>query len=524
MATRNDKTGLWDFKKLADPLPAIPPTPKKASFILMDGVKQQAAADMIRAFVRVTATMPIKLDGFPRTRKVGYGLVVDAEQGLVIISRAVVPYDLCDLSITIADSVIVDGKILFMHPLQNYAVIRYDPSLVDAPLKSAVLSHEDIKQGVETTFFAFNQNFRPIISRTTVTDITTVAIPSSPASPRYRAINLDAITIDSPLSSQCGAGVLVAEDGTVQALWLTYLGERSGSSGKDVEYHLGLDTPTILSVIEQVKKGVHPKLRILDMETNTVHMSQARIMGLSEEWIQRVEHDDPARHQLFMVRKIDSGHDDGFLEGDLILSLDDKLITRVKDFDIMYDREELDALVLRKRQETQIKVRTVPTEDLNTDRAVIFCGAVVHRPHHAVRQQISKIHSDVYISGRVHGSPASMYGLAPTNFITGVNGVPTPDLDALVAQVNKIPDNTYFRLKVMSFDNIPWVATVKKNEHYFPTMEFVKDKQTGEWRRITYEKGSHRALNGAEDLQGKVVEQADGNAEMEDVEPTPPEA
>lgn len=504
MAIRNDETGLWDFSDLSDPLPPVPPTAKEASFIRMDGVKYPKAAEVIQSFVRVAALMPVKIDGFPRSRKVGFGLVIDAKKGLVIVSRAVIPYDLCDISITIADSIIVDGKIVFMHPLQNYAIIQYDSSLVKAPVKSAKLSTETMKQGAETIFFAFNQNLRPVIAKTVVTDVSAVSIPASASTPRYRAINLDAITIDSGLSSQCGSGVLVSEEGEVQALWITYLGERS-SSGKDVEYHLGTSTPMLLPVIKQVKDGVKPNLRILNVETSVTHMSQARIMGLSEDWIHRVEREDPERHQLFMVRKVDSGHDDGLSEGDIILTLDDKLVTRVSDLDVMYTREALDAIVLRKRKELRIQVRTVPTEDLDTDRALIFCGAILHRPHHAVRQQITKIHSDVYISGRTRGSPAYMYGLAPTNFITAVNAVQTPDLTTFLHEVNKIPDNTYFRLRVVTFDNVPWVATMKKNEHYFPTMEFLKDKASGEWERITYEKG--RAHQGVEPLGAEEFDQ-----------------
>jgi len=406
MAIRNDHTGKWDFSDIADPLPAAPPVPRKADFIKLDSVGHPAAADLIRSFVRISCTMPVKLDGFPRARKIGFGLVIDAAKGLVIISRAVVPYDLCDISITIADSIIVDGKVVFMHPLQNYAIIQYDPTLVQAPVQSAKLSTETIKQGAKTIFLGFNQNLRVVVAKTTVTDITTVAIPANGAAPRYRAINLDAITVDTSLSGQCGSGVLVAEDGTVQALWLNYLGERTAHTNKDIEYHLGLATPTLLPIIQQVQQGVVPKLRMLNVETNTVQMSQVRIMGVSEEWIQKVAETNSSRHQLFMVRKIDcappSGHDSQSLqEGDIILTLNGKLITRVSELDIMYDHEYLDALIVRNGQEMNLKVPTVPTEDLETDRAVIFCGAVLHRPHHAVRQQISKLHSEVYVSARV---------------------------------------------------------------------------------------------------------------------------
>ena len=508
MAIRNDNTGIWDFEDLGEPLPAAPAQRRKADFVTLDSVGHPAAADIIRSFVRVSCTMPLKLDGFPRTRKIGFGLVINAEKGLVLVSRAVVPYDLCDLSLTVADSIIVDAKVRFLHPLANYAIIQYDPSLVDAPVKSAKLATEPIKQGASTIFFGWNQNLRVAMTSTTVTDITTVAIPSNLSAPRYRAINLDAITVDTNLSGQCASGVLVAEDGTVEALWLSYLGERTAHTSKDVEYHLGLATPILLPVSDQIQKDITPSLRILNVETNTISMSQVRIMGVSESWITKVAEANSSRHQLFMVRKIDcappSGHDSQSLqEGDIILTLNDKLITRVSELDIMYDNEYLDALIVRGGQEMTLKVPTIPTEDLETDRAVIFCGAVLHRPHHAVRQQISKLHSEVYVSARTRGSPSYQYGLSPTNFITAVNDISTPTLTQFLDAVNKIPDNTYFRLRVCTFDNVPWVATMKKNEHYFPTVEYVKDsREANGWRvRSWGEKG------GVQDAAGGVMDE-----------------
>jgi len=506
MAVRNDETGTWDFTDLAEPVPPVAPVPRKANFVKMEGAQHPAAVDIIRSFVRIGATMPLRIDGFPRSRKVGFGLVIDAEKGLVVVSRAIVPYDMCDISVTIADSVIVDGKVIFMHPLQNYAIIQYDSSLVQAPVKSAKLAERPIKQGEDTIFFGFNQNYRPVVAKTTVTDITTVAIPASASTPRYRAVNLDAITVDTSLSGQCGSGVLVAEDGTVQALWLTYLGERTGHSNKDVEYHLGFATPALLPVLDEIKLGKKPNLRILNLETQTVQMSQSRIMGVSEEWIERVEREDPERHQLFMVRKVDAGNVGGLAEGDIILTLNDKLITRVSDLDIMYSNDVLDVVVVRKQQEVRLSVPTVPTSELETDRVVAFCGAVLHRPHHAVRQQISKMHSDIYITARMRGSPAYMYGLAPTNFIMAVNGVPTLDLESFIRETKKIPDNTYFRLKVRTFDNVNWVATLKANYSYFPTVEFAKDDSVREgWRRVQYEDG----------VAKKGVGEASGHEEVE---------
>ncbi|KAI0478937.1 Pro-apoptotic serine protease NMA111 [Xylariaceae sp. FL0804] len=516
LAVRNDVTGLWDFSDIADPIPPETPVPRKGAFIQLEHTSHPAVAELVRSFVRVNCTMPLKLDGFPRNRKWGMGLVVDAEKGLVVISRAVVPYDLCDIWITVADSIVVEGRVIFMHPLQNYAIVQYDPKLVDAPVLSARLGNDTITQGASTTFIGFNRSGRIVHAATTVTEITAVAIPANSGAPRYRATNVDAITVDTNLSGQCGSGVLVDKEGTVQALWLTYLGERSHGS-RDEEYHLGLATPTLLPVISQIQKGHVPKLRMLSMEFRAIAMSQARVMGVSDDWIHQVTLANKHAHQLFMVSKRTferGGQPSVLLEGDIVLTLNGKMITRVSELDVMYSHEVLDAVIVRQSEEMRLAVPTVPADDVETHHAISLCGAVLHVPHLAVRQQISKLHSEVYVSARSRGSPAYQYGLAPTNFITHVNGKPTPDLQAFLAAVVKIPDNTYFRLRAMTFDNVPWVITMKKNEHYFPTMEWVRDgSEPCGWRRITYESRSGRAVDG-EPTDG--VPQALGPAAGED--------
>lgn len=191
LAVRNDESGLWDFSNLADALPPVPPVPRKASFIQLEHTSHPAVAELVQSFVHVNCTMPVKLDGFPKNRKWGMGLVIDADKGLVAISRAIVPYDLCDISVTIADSIVVEGKVVFLHPLQNYAIIQYDPKLVDAPVLSARLSSEGITQGASTYFIGYNRIGRIVHAATTVTEIFAVAIPANSGAPRYRAVNVE---------------------------------------------------------------------------------------------------------------------------------------------------------------------------------------------------------------------------------------------------------------------------------------------------------------------------------------------
>lgn len=46
-----------------------------------------------------------------------------------------------------------------------------------------------------------------------------------------------------------------------------------------------------------------------------------------------------------------------------------------------------------------------------------------------------------------------------------------------------------FRLRAMTFDDVPLTITMKQSQHYFPTSELIKDSSEAcGWRVITYEK------------------------------------
>jgi hypothetical protein len=152
---------------------------------------------------------------------------------------------------------------------------------VDSPVKSARFSTSPIKQGSAAIFVGFDDCQNLVITKTTVTQVKPFSIPSNPQNPRYRAVNVDAIYVDSKAASKCGNGVLVSEEGIVQALWLTYIGEDCEEHGYDA-YRFGFSTIRLLPVISQVRNRVIPVLRILSAEFDPVQMRDARIMGVSD--------------------------------------------------------------------------------------------------------------------------------------------------------------------------------------------------------------------------------------------------
>ncbi|KAJ3212064.1 hypothetical protein HDU82_004032 [Entophlyctis luteolus] len=243
----------------------------------------------------------------------------------------------------------------------------------------------------------------------------------------------DALTLDTPLAQQCSSGILADSQGRVQGLWLSFLGERNQNSA-DVEYHMGTSFRMVKPILQHLQETASanfyppPKLRGLTVELSPVQMAQARHMGLSDEWIRKVEQTNRHRRQLFMVRRVEAGKETSrFLkELDLILAIDGK------------------------------------------------------EPHRAVLHQSKSLPSRVYVSGRSKGSPSYMYGLGQTQWVTHVNGVSTPDLESFFACVSQLADNEYVRVKTISFDNVPCVLSIKNNLHYFPTCEMRRDDREGD--------------------------------------------
>jgi hypothetical protein len=107
-----------------------------------------------------------------------------------------------------------------------------------------------------------------------VTDTTAITIPLS-GTPRFRATNLETVTVDTPMGQHCSSGVLADDKGYIHGLWLSFLGERT-NDGHDNEYHLGINVSIIMPILEKLSAGKPPSLRGLRVEFSSVQISQAR--------------------------------------------------------------------------------------------------------------------------------------------------------------------------------------------------------------------------------------------------------
>ncbi|KAJ1935532.1 hypothetical protein FBU59_005353, partial [Linderina macrospora] len=458
--TRNDKTGQWDYTSFKDFPKPTPIEPVSVCYPVLENDNAGKAAILANSMVRVYYHMPVRMDGSRARRCRSYGVVVDAERGLVVVSRRTVPINLGDMYISIAESAIIPAKVRFLHPTHNFAIVQYDPGHIgETDIRAITMCLKPLKQGDSTRLISYNRYGNPVCINTVVSDSIPIIIPPS-TFPCWRSINAEVITLESPLTLDHPSGVLANDDGEVQALWLSYLS--CDAEGKDREHLAGLPVKTILPALHRLQQGQEPQLRSLNIEVGPINVAQARKSGLSDRWMQELQQSGRNRGSLFWVKSVETRSNAmGVLNDlDIIITINGKLMTRLEDLDVQYTHDELTMVVLRNKKEMELKVKTTECGQ-GTDRLVFWAGATLQAPHKAALQQSRKVPSGVYTTARSAGSPAYMYGLMPTMWITHVNGQSTPDLDSFIAAVQACADNTYVRIKTMTFDMVPMVLSIK---------------------------------------------------------------
>src|SRR5260370_39492195 len=98
----------------------------------------------------VTFAMPYSVSGVPEKNYHGTGLIVDTQHGFVVVDRNTVPLAMGDVRITFNGTVEVRGKVEFIHPLHNLAVVSYDPkSIGNTTVRAATLHVKVLGAGAD---------------------------------------------------------------------------------------------------------------------------------------------------------------------------------------------------------------------------------------------------------------------------------------------------------------------------------------------------------------------------------------
>lgn len=473
LCSRDDQVGLWSCKEVPVPqvAPPVPSSPPDASF---EQSRDPVGALLAPSLCHVRFTVPYRTEGIEGWSYIGVGLVVDAARGLVVTDRGTIPIQLGDADLTFAGSVRVPAQVVFLHPVHNYAILRYDPAaLGTVPVKSATLRPDaEVGAGTPVVQVGLTSSHRLITTTSTVSRIDPTGVGTADP-PAFREYNSEVFSISESTSTI--GGVLADAKGGVVALWAF-----SGAGSESGQF-VGLPIELVGDVLPDLVAGREPVVRDLGVEVEPVTLVDARDRGAPDSWLSKLTQADPERRQaIAVVRVAPEAPAAAVLQGgDILLALDGVPVTRPRQVETLLKRAtarvpqggtlRVRVTRLRGGAVEEVDVEPLILDSQGVGAVVNFAGALIHEPHWQVRLQYGLEPGGVYTSWYWYGGPAARYGLSATAIIRAVNERPVASLDQFLEAVQGLGDAQAVRIQVESVQGERNVTTLETDLVYWPT-------------------------------------------------------
>jgi len=469
---RDDTTGVWPCENLADNQSEEIIDKTRVKFIKY---KDERANRLSSSIVSVQFDIPYNINGVEESHYYGAGLIINKADGLVLVDRNTVPISPGDVRLVFAGALDIPAKVIFIHPLHNFAIVQYRPEwLGETQVEQISISDDTLEAGDDTWLIALKNTQELLVEATTVSAIDSLDL-EIPKIPSFRESNLDVISLKSPSLSR--GGVLSDESGEVQAIWSSFA---YNSGGRLKQYEWAVDAEFVKDLLAQWDCCKRFAIRSLEVGLATLSIAQARKLGLSDAWTARMQIDN-AKRQVLVVSRLVAGSDAHSLlqEGDLLLSVDGEVVRTFRDVDKLTQKDEVLLSINRLGSEMQLRVKTKLMDGSGTQNIVQWAGALIQKPHRELALQRGIEPEGVYVSYVFHGSPASRSGLNALLRIVELNGEKIENLVQFKVLAQKYKDDKFVQLKVLDLINRESVISVKQNQHYWPSRQV--SKHNGEW-------------------------------------------
>src|SRR3984893_18749184 len=320
---RDDALGTWPCITINAGPPPAPLKPASTQFAKTGDARIDRLAPSL---VMVNFDMPYSTSGVTEKNYHGTGVIVDAQRGLVAIDRNTVPVAMGDVRISFAGTVEVPGKVVFIHPLHNLAVISYDPkSIGTTPVRAATLVKRPLSAGDDVWVVGQRADSKILSQKTQISSVDVVSFPLS-RTLRFRDSNLEAISLINPPTDY--DGVLADERGNVLALWSSCAYETQ----RELEQiNRGIPADLVSEMIGAVADG--RPLYSFEAEFDVQSLAGARELGLPDAGVRRFEEHNPQRRQVLGVNRLVAGSPASLLlePGDLLLAINGKVVNRFRE-------------------------------------------------------------------------------------------------------------------------------------------------------------------------------------------------
>lgn len=474
--SRDDASGLWPCRMLAD---GPEPEPAEVGSTQLSEYDDPRVNAVAPSLVVVTFDLPYTLSGVADRHYYGTGLIVDKERGYVVVDRNTVPIAIGDVKITFAGSLEVRGKIEQLHPLHNFAIVSYDPeSIGDTPVQDATFNTEPLKPGDDVWVVGIKADHQLVHQQSTVASVDPLLLPLS-RTLRFRDSNIEGIAlVNAPGDFD---GVLVDDEGRVAASWSSFAIQRGGESS---QINRGISSDLIEQFVNTVRDG--KPFYSLEAEFVYAPLFAVRKMGVDEEWIARLEENNPAKRRALSITRLVADTPASVLlkNGDMVLAIDGNVVTSYRELEEAVQKPKVTVTVWRNDEVMDIELDTVALSGRGIDSAASWAGALLQNPHRAMAAQRGVATDGVYVAYFSYGSPATRYGLWAGRRVVEVNEQPTPNLEAFINIVKDLEHSESVRVKTVTWNNKAEVITLKLDNHYWPAYEIRR--VNGHWRRTDF--------------------------------------
>ena len=468
---RNDQTGIWPCEKISWNKKSIE---EKITEVKFKRYSDKNTNRIAPSLVWINSDLPYHLDGQRFAHYSGTGLILDTDSGLVVADRNTVPINMLQVTITVGGVAEIPAQVLFVNPLHGYVLLQYDPKLLGkTKVKSALFNDDAIEVGDKLQLVGYQKSDRIISEILTVTSAGPLSLPY-PRTPAFKDTNVKHFMFNNP--PLVSSGVLLDKKGKVRSWWTNFT---SGGQSKGT-FDIGLPIRHIKEMRDSWLK--HKKIDVysLEVELFPVTISNARNIGLPEEWIKAYQDKSSDPHLLKVINRV-AGSDSfkKLQQGDILLSIDSKIIWNFEILEQQIQNKTVLVSVWRDGKQLDLDINPQILSENYTDQIYLWSGALIQKPHRAVAAQYSIEAKGVFVSWFWYGSPANQYKLAPLSRIVEFEGEEVKDLQGFIALSKKYQNRDYVRIRLLDLIGRQSIITLKQDPHYWPTQKI--HQVAGQW-------------------------------------------
>ncbi|CAE7678667.1 unnamed protein product [Symbiodinium sp. CCMP2456] len=445
----------------------------------------------------------------------GAGIVLDADAGLILTDRATVPQPLGDIEVIFEDEM-HSASALFLHPIHSMVVLRI---VGGAPSPSAVFADMPLTSGQECDLVGLDAQGRQVSAKVHIEEMRSVQVPHAPG--RWHETNIEGAVIhDAP--GDVTSGVLSVGN----KICAIYTNAAHHEDGEVVRFSYGLPVHRFFPILKQLapKTGCPKQPAIASLEVQLKPVSLANLRRLpaelrpSFEWLSKLgcesKNDKKAKQAkrsgiggAVFIDSITAGGPCHALaqEGDILAAVGGHLVRSAEEVETRLEalKEmalkgrpsrksiEVHVVLLRRNEEIRANV-TVPFLGSDGARRILGWNGLIVQETPRSMKEAGPVPAGLCISQTLLGSPAEASAIEG-NFILGVDGIPTPNLESLlrVGQCRK-----HLRVETADIHGRRFLKALMPDPLYWPLFEMNQDEH-GAW----FYQEIKQAPRGVADLQ-----------------------